>query len=93
MAEKGDAMSAYAAAKEYEQEGNFIHAARLYEVSAARQYKDAFTPLGHLYESGKGVPRNLERAIYWCSEGLKAEKDGWSKGAYRLGMLYFSDVE
>lgn len=43
--------------------------------------------LGTLYYTGKGVEKNLEKAIYWLE---KSDELGDSNGEYLLAMIYYN---
>ena len=71
--------------------------ARWYKLSAEQNHAHAQARLGNLYESGSGVPRNLQLAARWY---LAAAEQGSASAQCRLGSLYLrglgvpqSDVE
>jgi TPR repeat protein len=75
-----DAYAAY-------QRGYFVEAFALATERAAKGDPQAMTMLGHLYEEGQGVRRDLARAIEWFRLGAD---HGDREAQFELGLLYLS---
>lgn len=52
---------------------------------AERGFARAFGYLGLAYEQGEGVPKNLDKAVFWYEKAIEEKEH---LGVYRLGMLY-----
>lgn len=50
---------------------------------------EAQNDLGVFYQSGRGVPLNLQKAFYWIS---KAADQGVAVAMYNLGQMYYEGI-
>ena len=65
---------------------DFDAGAEWYKKAASTGHAHASARLGHLFEEGKGVPRDLSLAANWY---LQAAEEGNASAQCRLGSLYF----
>lgn len=64
------------------------YAATLFKIAAERDDIESIIQLGIMYETGKGVPRNLLRAIEYYQKGVE---EGNNIARYQLGIIYLND--
>ena len=64
---------------------NYVQAAQLYEQAASTGHASAQTSLAYLYEIGKGVPRNADKALAFYT---RAARQGHAVAQYNLGRIY-----
>ncbi|WP_167772993.1 SEL1-like repeat protein [Ramlibacter humi] len=87
LAQAGDADSQYEVAVQAEQANNMAEALRWYQAAADQGQTMAKMVLAELYETGRGVPRDLERAI----QIYQPLADGGSTEArYRLAQIHLA---
>lgn len=67
--------------------GQYLTAIRSWLPLAEEGMPDAQVNLGHMYNEGFGVDRDLEAAFYWYQLAAEA---GVGEAKYNLGLLYFS---
>lgn len=78
------AMGNYKAYAEYKM-AHYDNARAIWEALDKRGNGDAAFNLGVLYEDGKGVPTDMDKALAYYQ---RARQNGSEKGLYRLGILY-----
>ena len=67
--------------------GDFVTALKEWRPLAEMGRADAQSNLGHMYESGKGVPQDKAEAVKWYR--LAAEQ-GYPEAQLNLGYMYFN---
>lgn len=67
--------------------GQYLTAIRSWLPLAEEGMPDAQVNLGHMYNEGFGVERDLDAAFYWYQLAAEA---GVGEAKYNLGLLYFS---
>lgn len=90
MAEAGDAESQYNLGMAYHAGNRGVPedlnlAFKWYSSAAQKGHISATAALGHMYQQGLGVGKNVPEALKWY---LKAAEQGDSHAAYELGMMY-----
>ena len=74
----------------YLQEGDFTEAMSWYLKAAGQGYSPAIHNIGYLYETAKGVKKDLKEAYEWY---LKAAKNGFDVSQWRVAKaLYDGDL-
>ena len=66
--------------------GQYLTAIRSWLPLAEDGMADAQVNLGHMYNEGFGVDRDLSTALYWYE---RAAESGLGEAKYNLGLLYF----
>jgi TPR repeat protein len=84
LAGLGDAEARYRAAKLAAAAGDYAEALKLYERAARDDDWRAILDLGELYENGRGVPRDVPRAVRLYER--VAEQSAWAR--FKLGVLH-----
>ncbi|MGH7442877.1 MAG: tetratricopeptide repeat protein, partial [bacterium] len=84
-AESGSPSSEMAAVKAAYDSGNYDQAVRLLRSAAERGDPHAECGMGVMYEHGRGVSKDLKRAVLWYRKAA-AQKDGRAENS--LGWLY-----
>jgi TPR repeat protein len=64
---------------------NYLEASRIFIPFAEQGQPAAQTYLGHMFETGRGVPQNYTEAAMWYR---RAAEQGDSLAQYSLGLLY-----
>jgi TPR repeat protein len=63
---------------------NYSLAMECFQVAAKQGYFDAHISIGNLYANGFGVPKDLQRALYWWE---LADAEGHPKAAHLVQLL------
>lgn len=84
-ARHGLAPAQFTLAKLHEDNGNYAEALRWYRLLAGRGDADSQNDVGHMYETGRGVPQNYAEAANWYR--LAADQ-GNAEAQNNLGTLY-----
>jgi TPR repeat protein len=58
-----------------------VKAARLFQEAARAGDAQAMNNLGVLYLQGKGVPKDVDKAVYWWGKAVEVDKNGPSGNA------------
>lgn len=87
LAQAGDADSQYEVAAQAEQANNMPEALRWYQAAADQGHAMSKMVLAELYETGRGVPRDLQRAIRMYEPLAEA---GSTEARYRLAQIYLA---
>lgn len=80
-----EAEALFSAGLEAADGGNYREAADRWRQAAARDHADAAFRLGALYEEGRGVERDPERAVHWYRH---AADHGNESAWFNLGHMY-----
>lgn len=81
----GKAEDLFSAGVEAARNGNHIEAADRWRQAAALEHADAAFRLGALYQQGRGVEQDHERAVHWYR---RAADNGNDSAAFNLGHMY-----
>lgn len=81
----GEAEDLFAAGVEAANGGNLPEAAERWRQAAALDHAEAAFRLGALYEEGRGVDQDYERALHWYH---RAAENGSESAWFNLGHMY-----
>ena len=85
-ANEGSAEAQKNLGNKYLDEGEFAQAMSWYQKAAAQGYSPAMNNIGYLYETAKGVNKDLQESYKWY---LKAAKNGFGISQRRLGVAFY----
>jgi TPR repeat protein len=84
--DKGNVEAQKNLGNKYLDEEDFTQAMKWYKKAADQGYAPAMHNIGYLYETAKGVTKDLKTAYQWY---LKAANNGFALSQFRLGEAYF----